>query len=53
MVLMIKFGFSLALHSLTSSKIGGGTFHHNLLANCSGRNWSLTGGLDGKKRIVE
>ena len=24
-----------------------GTFHHNLLANCSGRNWSLAGGLDG------
>jgi len=24
-----------------------GTFHHNLLANNSGRNWSLAGGLDG------
>ena len=24
-----------------------GSFHHNLLANCSGRNWSLAGGLDG------
>jgi hypothetical protein len=24
-----------------------GTFHHNLLAHCSGRNWSLAGGLDG------
>ena len=24
-----------------------GSFHHNLLANNSGRNWSLAGGLDG------
>ncbi|WP_243349861.1 T9SS type A sorting domain-containing protein [Parabacteroides sp. FAFU027] len=24
-----------------------GSFHHNLLAHCSGRNWSLAGGLDG------
>ncbi len=24
-----------------------GSFHHNLLASCSGRNWSLAGGLDG------
>lgn len=23
-----------------------GSFHHNLLANCSGRNWSLAGGLN-------
>ena len=29
--------------------IGGtiGSFHHNLLAHCEGRNWSLGGGLDG------
>ncbi len=24
-----------------------GSFHHNLLAHCEGRNWSLAGGLDG------
>jgi hypothetical protein len=24
-----------------------GSFHHNLLANCAGRNWSLAGGLTG------
>ena len=32
-----------------AGSIGGdiGTFHHNLLANNSGRNWSLAGGLDG------
>ena len=26
---------------------GAGSFHHNLLAHCEGRNWSLSGGLDG------
>lgn len=26
---------------------GVGSFHHNLLAHCEGRNWSLSGGLDG------
>jgi hypothetical protein len=25
-----------------------GSYHHNLLAHCEGRNWSLSGGLDGK-----
>ena len=24
-----------------------GSYHHNLLAHCEGRNWSLSGGLDG------
>lgn len=35
-----------AQHGYAAS-IGGdvGTFHHNLLAHCSGRNWSLAGGL--------
>jgi hypothetical protein len=34
-------------HSYAAS-IGGdvGSFHHNLLAHCAGRNWSLAGGLD-------
>lgn len=32
-----------------AATIGGnvGSFHHNLLAHCMGRNWSLGGGLDG------
>ncbi|MDE6555712.1 MAG: hypothetical protein K2K55_01970 [Duncaniella sp.] len=37
-----------------AATIGGGemgseaaSFHHNLLAHCEGRNWSLSGGLDG------
>jgi len=31
-----------------AASIGGdvGTFHHNLLAHCAGRNWSLAGGID-------
>lgn len=40
-----------AQHGYAAS-IGGmtGSFHHNLLANCAGRNWSLAGGLDKEKR---
>ena len=37
-----------------AATIGGGenggspaSYHHNLLAHCSGRNWSISGGLDG------
>lgn len=26
---------------------GAGSYHHNLLAHCEGRNWSLSGGLTG------
>ena len=35
-----------------AASIGGkvGSFHHNLLAHCAGRNWSLAGGLDQEKR---
>ncbi|MBN1126683.1 MAG: hypothetical protein JXA82_16890 [Sedimentisphaerales bacterium] len=35
-----------------AASIGGmiGSFHHNLLAHCAGRNWSLAGGLDKNKR---
>ncbi|MCC9607334.1 GDSL-type esterase/lipase family protein [Blastopirellula sp. JC732] len=35
-----------------AASIGGmiGSFHHNLLADCAGRNWSLAGGLDKAKR---
>lgn len=30
-----------------SSDLKVGSFHHNLLAHCEGRNWSISGGLDG------
>lgn len=32
-----------------AATIGGniGSFHHNLLVDCNGRNWSMGGGLDG------
>lgn len=35
-----------------AASIGGdvGSFHHNLLAHCAGRNWSLAGGLDKATR---
>jgi hypothetical protein len=35
-----------------AASIGGqiGSFHHNLLAHCAGRNWSLAGGLDAAGR---
>ena len=35
-----------------AASIGGkvGSFHHNLLAHCEGRNWSLAGGLDPSNR---
>ncbi|MEI6950310.1 Ig-like domain-containing protein [Paraflavisolibacter sp. H34] len=42
-----KYGEGKA-HGFAGS-IGGevGSFHHNLLAHCSGRNWSLAGGVNG------
>ena len=34
-------------HSFAGSISGNiGSFHHNLLVNCAGRNWSLAGGLE-------
>jgi hypothetical protein len=35
-----------------AASIGGdvGSFHHNLLVHCAGRNWSLAGGLDKGSR---
>jgi hypothetical protein len=34
-------------HAFAASISGNiGSFHHNLLAHCTGRNWSLAGGLD-------
>ena len=36
--------------TIGGGEMGGlpGSYHHNLLAHCEGRNWSLSGGLDGK-----
>jgi hypothetical protein len=35
-------------HSFAGSISGEiGSYHHNLLAHCTGRNWSMAGGLDG------
>lgn len=39
--------YQYADHSYAGSISGGvGSYHHNLLAHCAGRNWSLAGGLD-------
>lgn len=40
-----------ARHGFAAS-IGGdaGSFHHNLLAHCAGRNWSLAGGINQSNR---
>ena len=29
-----------------------GSWHHNLLVNCNGRNWSMGGGMDGQNRPI-
>ena len=29
-----------------------GSWHHNLLLNCAGRNWSMGGGMDGQNRPI-
>ncbi len=29
-----------------------GSWHHNLLVNCAGRNWSMGGGMDGENRAI-
>lgn len=29
-----------------------GSWHHNLLVNCAGRNWSMGGGMDGQNRPI-
>ena len=39
--------YQYANHSFAASISGGiGSYHHNLLAHCTGRNFSLAGGLD-------
>jgi len=40
-------------HSFAGSISGNvGSFHHNLVAHCAGRNWSLAGGLDRGGRFA-
>lgn len=29
-----------------------GSWHHNLLVNCQGRNWSMGGGMDGQNKAI-
>ena len=29
-----------------------GSYHHNLLVNCNGRNWSMGGGMDGNNTAI-
>lgn len=29
-----------------------GSWHHNLLVNCNGRNWSMGGGMDGQNKAI-
>lgn len=29
-----------------------GSWHHNLLVNCAGRNWSMGGGMDGNNKAI-
>ena len=29
-----------------------GSYHHNLLVNCNGRNWSMGGGMDGQNKAI-
>lgn len=39
--------YQYADHSFAASISGNrGSYHHNLLSHCAGRNWSLAGGLD-------
>jgi hypothetical protein len=40
-------------HSYAASISGDvGSFHHNLIAHCAGRNWSLAGGLNRANRLA-
>ena len=40
-------------HSFAASISGDiGSFHHNLIAHCAGRNWSLAGGFDNSTRFA-
>ena len=47
---MSRSGLQRMFRTFQHESIGGdvGSFHHNLLAHCAGRNWSLAGGLDKK-----
>lgn len=41
-------GFAATIGGGENSRtLKAGSFHHNLLADCEGRNWSISGGLDG------
>jgi hypothetical protein len=43
----LNHSYQYANHSFAASISGNrGSYHHNLLAHCAGRNWSLAGGLE-------
>lgn len=43
----LNHSYQYADHSFAASISGNrGSYHHNLLAHCAGRNWSLAGGLE-------
>jgi len=43
----LNHSYQYADHSFAASISGSrGSYHHNLLAHCAGRNWSLAGGLE-------
>ena len=40
-------GYAATIGGGEGGVAGAGSYHHNLIAHCDGRNWSLSGGLDG------
>lgn len=55
----VTFQYSMIAEALGISHgfaatIGGttGSYHHNLLSNCSGRNWSMAGNVDGSGNYI-
>lgn len=43
----VKHGYAATIGGGEGGVAGAGSYHHNLIAHCEGRNWSLSGGLDG------
>ena len=43
----IRHGYAATIGGGEGGVAGAGSYHHNLIAHCEGRNWSLSGGLDG------
>ncbi|MDD6517432.1 MAG: fibronectin type III domain-containing protein [Prevotella sp.] len=43
----VRHGYAATIGGGEGGVAGAGSYHHNLIAHCEGRNWSLSGGLDG------